>query len=435
MLKSEKSRRFISGVALGAIFIFFGGKGPMMRPDSWEYLRYHRWHAPLYSLILMSFNAVAGKIGLYAVALLQIGCILAASLRFCLFLRSHHGLNRCLSAAALAVLISPLWFFYGNYLLSEAFAYVFFLMCFLHLGRWLSRPQRKEYIPAGIYLALAVLTRTDMIFLCAPYAAAGLYAYRETRDRAGLRKAAAFLAVALLAADIATRTCNYAFAGNFGPTPTLGIMELGNAVYVSDAGDARLYQGGPYYDVMRRMLEEADRQKLLSKYRFELDRTIAFHHSNVNVRLLDLATAGGFDFAGRGRSRGPGESAYGDLRDVDRFCLKASWPLFRANGRHFARLVASRIWSGLSFYEGAITLLLAALPFLLIAEPMTVLLALFALSHLSHVFLIAVITAMDERFIFNSYNLMLLAPLLVLQRALSMRSGLARERPRDTACT
>jgi hypothetical protein len=420
MLKSEKSYRLVLGAALGTIFFFFGRNGPMMRPDSWEYLRYNYIHAPLYSLILMSFNAVAGGIGLYAVSLLQIGSILAASLRFCLFLRRDHGLNRFLTAVALAVLISPLWSYCKNYLLADSFAYVFFLMCMSHLGRWLSRPERKEYIPAGIYLALALLTRSDMIFLCLPCAAAGLYAYRETRDRAGLKKAAAVLAAAFLAAEILSRTCNYAFAGHFGQEPMAGFKELSNALYVSDVGDARLYQGGPYYDVMRRMLEEADKRKWLSKYKFELDQTLAFHNSTVELRLCTLVVTAGLDFVSQGRKREPGAKSARDLAAADRFCLAASWPLLRVNGRRFARLALSRAWSVLSFYEGVIALLLVALPFLLIAEPMTMLLALFALCHLSHVFLVAAVTSMCGRYLFHTYNLMLLAPLLLLQRALSI---------------
>ncbi len=63
---------------------------------------------------------------------------------------------------------------------------------------------------------------------------------------------------------------------------------------------------------------------------------------------------------------------------------------------------------------------------------MTVLLALFALCHLSHTFLVAALTVMLGRYTFYTYNLMLLAPLLLLQRALSLRSRMAGERPWGT---
>ncbi len=367
MLKSEKSYRLILGATLAAIFLFFSRKGPIMRGDSGDYLHYSYFHAPLYSLILMSFNAVAGWVGLYAVSVLQIGCILAASLHFCLFLRRDHGLNRFLSAAALAALISPLWSYCENYLLADSFAYVFFLMFMSHLGRWLSRPERKEYIPAGLYLILARLIRSDMIFLCLPYAAAGLYVYCRSRDRAVLKKAAAVLAAAFLAADLLTRTCNLIFTGHFSQETLLGFSQLSNAVYVSDVDDARLYKDTPYYDMMRRTLAEADRQKWLSKYKFELNETLAVHSDRVVGFISGLVMTEGVYLADGIHDPHPWLSARSYLATANRSCLAASWPLLRANGRHFARLVLSRVWKGMSFYEGVITLLLGALPFLLIA--------------------------------------------------------------------
>ena len=395
MLKSEKSYRVAVGAVLGGVFLFFSSKGPVMRGDTPEYLRYSYFHAPLYSLILMSFNAVAGPVGLYAVSVLQIACILAASLHFTLFLRRDHNLNRILSATALAVLISPLWFDCRNYLLADSFAYCFFLMFMSHLGRWLSSPDRKEYVPAGIYLVLARLIRSDMIFLCLPYAAAGAYIYWHSRDRALLKKASIVLAATFLAAEILVRTCNLIFAGHFSQESLLGISELDSLVYVSDVGDAKLYQDGPYYDVMRRMLEEADKQKYLSKYKFALDQTLSTHNADVYGQLFAVVLTEWANFVGKGKNfLSWKDIPRGYLPAVDRFCLAASRPLLRANGRHFARLVLSRLWKGLSFYEGVVALALVALPFVLTAEPLTVLVALFSLSHLSHTFLVAILTVM-----------------------------------------
>jgi hypothetical protein len=184
---------------------------------------------------------------------------------------------------------------------------------------------------------------------------------------------------------------------------------------------------------MRRMLEEADRRKWLSKYKFELDQTLAVHNDKVGGDIFALAIREGVDFTGKIQDPHPWLSARGYLPDANRFCLAVSRPLFRANGRRFARLVLSRLWKGMSFYEGSIALLLGALPFLLGAEPMTMLLALFALCHLSHTFLVAVLTTMLGRYTFYTYNLMLLALLLLLQRALSMRSGAAQART-EAAC-
>jgi hypothetical protein len=193
-------------------------------------------------------------------------------------------------------------------------------------------------------------------------------------------------------------------------------------MYVSDVADAQLFKGRPYHDMVRRMLEEADRHKWLSKYRFEVDESLNINNGHARGDLLPLARDGALDFVSDGQSRQPGMDGRRYLAAANRLCLEASRPLFRTNGRHFARMVLSRVWYAISFYEGVLMLILGALPFLFSAEPMAMLLALFALCHLAHTFLIAVVSNMITRYTFYTYDLMLLAPMMILQRALSMRS-------------
>ncbi|MBI2095601.1 MAG: tetratricopeptide repeat protein [Candidatus Omnitrophica bacterium] len=249
-MKNAKSRSRIPRalfLALGlalflrSVSLFFSRQSPFYEPVLLDPGYYHEWAQrlargdfgsgvfqglPLYPFFLAACYRVFGG-SIFAVKIIQILLGLLAVCLVYLIGKKLDGPKTGVVAAFFAALYGPLFFYEGLWI-AEVPGLALYAAAFYFVCETTEAPSAKRAVLAGIFLALAVLTKAGILLFAVLWACFLLGKGLLGADKACLRAAAAFLA---------------AFFLTLAPAPLHNFIRGKDAVFLTAHGGLNFYIG------------------------------------------------------------------------------------------------------------------------------------------------------------------------------------------------
>ncbi|MFB3816905.1 MAG: glycosyltransferase family 39 protein [Candidatus Methylomirabilales bacterium] len=398
--------------------ILWGGDTPHYA--DWSVIR-----PPLYPLFVAAAHRLFPGAGWLVIVWLQTVFGLLAALHLARALRRHLAARPATVLVAYGLLTLPLtpWSLLlgiyasvGNYLLTEALAYGFALLALSFLLRAQGLTRWREYLGALTCIALAVLVRTQMVFLYALVAAALWREHRWGRPRRAV--VAAFLAVLCVAAvDIGQRLYHAAVHQHFGRVPLLGSGLLVSALYVSPPDAHRSLADDRPAAVVREARRRLGELRVLAGDRHGTSHSLVSLYNDSYNRILGVVTD---TF-----SAVYGLRSWSDQMFVryEAFAWTVAPRLIAASGLAYPKLVLLKFLYGFGFREGVFLTLVLLLGRLPVRRDVRTLAWLVAVPLLVNRALLAPVTYMADRYVFYTDILEYVVLAVLLMELAEQRKG------------
>jgi hypothetical protein len=241
-----------------ALAAMYGLRGPILTPDSADYLEHLIYRPPLTPLVY-DVARLGGPLRLYFAVSLQMMIGVAAALVLARSLVRAAGVSsRLVAVATFYILVAP-HLQHAMFIMSDSLAYSLLSLAVAYGLDCAVAPTPRALVCCTGWTALAVATRSQLLFLF-PILVVGIALYAYTRRT--FRPAA--LAMALLAASTLLQpTYNLVFHGRFLALKAGGVHWLGVVLFVTEPNDLAAVPDGAERAFATAVFERARERHLL----------------------------------------------------------------------------------------------------------------------------------------------------------------------------
>jgi len=260
----NKREQFLLSAFLGVLFIFLMIKGPLLAPDSGSYIGKSELRSVLYSLFSQTYPFLKGYLTLTVQLLLGIyaGITLLKSLD-----KIFHLSN---TLAAFLTLLFFLPYYgptaFGNFILSEALCYPFFLLFSAAFLEGIFLKKTSLVLRSLLWAGLLVLTRRQFVFL---YPIGILFlAYAWVFEKKGFQKGKLVLGILglFIGNELLERGYHLIYHNHFAHVPFTGIQMAVAPLYVSKAEDKAAFNSdAELKKIFSETFDRLKEKKLLSE--------------------------------------------------------------------------------------------------------------------------------------------------------------------------
>jgi|GEM_PF-5532579 len=234
--------------------------------DTFSYTHHSAIRTAGYPLLIDLFRSVFGNSWEICLSAFQILFALAAIAALIKTAARRFGLSRWAQAAGFIVLLFPLISEQSAIaILPEAVSYSLLLLCAREL-LVLADKGTTAFLRLGILAILNIFFRPQTAFVIPLIII--IEAIYLLRDRKLMAKAIGAILLLLPLSLLLELAYQKHFNGVFSKAKLTGIHMATNALYISEPGDLRLFEGTPYYDAMKNIYAEMDAKGLFARDRW-----------------------------------------------------------------------------------------------------------------------------------------------------------------------
>lgn len=234
--------------------------------DTFSYTHHSAIRTAGYPLLIDLFRSLFGNSWEICLSTFQLVFALAAIAALTRTATKHFRLSRWMQAAGFIVLLFPLISEQSAIaILPEAVSYGLLLFCAREM-LVLSDEGKTSFLRLGLLSVLNIFFRPQTAFMI-PLVILLMAVYLR-RDKKRMAKAIGMTVLLLPLALLLELTYQSRFNGVFSKAKLTGIHMATNALYISEPGDLRLFEGTSYYDAMKRIYAEMDAKGLFARDRW-----------------------------------------------------------------------------------------------------------------------------------------------------------------------
>ncbi len=218
-------------------------KGVVFAPDSGSYLAMSSFRSLGYPLFLKVYGFFFHESYDVLVAV-QVGTGVLAVDYFLRTLNRHFSFSSFVYMMLFLFLFAPYFVLHhiGNYILTEALCYPFFLIMLSFLVKFLRGNETKFLLTAVGFGLLLTLTRSQFIFLWPGFLILITYMFYKNRSIFSLFGRTLILAGIILSGQMIERTYSYLLTGSFKTVPFVGYQAVVLPLYLSKENNADLFK-------------------------------------------------------------------------------------------------------------------------------------------------------------------------------------------------
>ncbi|NCP61615.1 MAG: hypothetical protein GW748_06525 [Alphaproteobacteria bacterium] len=240
---SEKKIKIFFYGFIFLISLYLLRKGAVFAPDSGSYLAMSSFRSLGYPLFLKAYGYFFQDAYGVLVAV-QVGTGVLAVDYFLRTLNKHFSFSSFVYMMLFLFLFAPYFVLHhiGNYILTEALCYPFFLIMLSFLVKFLKGNETKFLLTSVVFGLLLTLTRSQFIFLWPGFLILITYMFYKNRSILSFFGRTLILAAIILSGQMIERTYSYILTSSFKTVPFVGYQAIVLPLYLSKERDVTLFE-------------------------------------------------------------------------------------------------------------------------------------------------------------------------------------------------